>query len=78
MIQIGGVYSTPHQQDGIFLQRHRDTNGRCIAIFFKRIVVRGQYASPESRLRGPIPVPLPLTTDDLPRAQRTKEVCPCS
>ena len=47
MIQIGGVYTTFCQQEGIFLKKYRDRNGRCIAILFKRIRVRGRCDSPE-------------------------------
>ena len=47
MIQIGGVYTTFCQEEGILLQKHRDTNGRCIAILFKSIGVRGRFDSPE-------------------------------
>ena len=38
MIQIGGVYATFCQEEGILL--YRDRNGRCIAILFKSIGVR--------------------------------------
>ena len=34
-IQIGGVYTTFNQEDGILLQKHRDRNRRCIAILSK-------------------------------------------
>ena len=47
MIQIGGVYTTFCQEEGILLQKYRDTNGRCIAILFKSIGVRGRLGSPE-------------------------------
>ena len=47
MIQIGGVYTTFCQEEGILLQKHRDTNGRCITILFKCIGVRGRFDSPE-------------------------------
>ena len=47
MIQIGGVSTTFCQEEGIFLQKYRDTNGRCIAILFKSIGVRGRFDSPE-------------------------------
>ena len=47
MIQIGGVYTTCCQEEGILLQKHRDRNGRCIAILFKSIGVRGRFDSPE-------------------------------
>ena len=47
MIQIGGVYTTFCQAEGILLQKYRDTNGRCIAILFKSIGVRAQLDSPE-------------------------------
>ena len=32
VIQIGGVYTTFCQEEGILLQKYRDRNGRCIAI----------------------------------------------
>ena len=47
MIQIGGVYTTVCQQEGILLQKYRDRNGRCIAILFKSIGVRGRFDSPD-------------------------------
>ena len=47
MIQIGGVYTTLCQKEGILLQKYRDRNGRCIAILFKSIRVRGRCDSPE-------------------------------
>ena len=46
-IQIGGVYTTFCQEEGILWQKYRDGNGRCIAILFKSIGVRGRFASPE-------------------------------
>ena len=46
MIQIGGVYTTLCQEKGIFLQKYRDKNGRCIATLFKSIGVRGQCDFP--------------------------------
>ena len=45
MIQIGGVYTTFCQKEGILLQKHRDRNGRCIAILFRSIRVRGRFDS---------------------------------
>ena len=47
MIQIGGVYTTFCQEEGILLQKYRDRNGRCIAILFKSVGVRGRFDSPE-------------------------------
>ena len=47
MIQIGGVYTTVCQEEGILLQKYRDRNGRCIAILFKCIGVRGRFDPPE-------------------------------
>ena len=32
---------------GILLQKYRDRNGRCIAILFKSIGVRGRFDSPD-------------------------------
>ena len=43
MIQIGGVYTTFCQGEGILLQKYRDKNGRCIPILFKSIGVRGRF-----------------------------------
>ena len=43
VIQIGGLYTTFCQDEGIFWQNYRDTNGRCIAILFKSIGVKGRY-----------------------------------
>ena len=37
MIQIGGVYTTFCQEEGILLQKYRDRNGRCIAILFSKV-----------------------------------------
>ena len=34
VIQIGGVYTTFCQEEGILLQKYRDRKGRCIAILF--------------------------------------------
>ena len=48
VIQIGGVYTTFCQEEGIFLQKYRDRNERCIAILFKSIGVRGRCDSPDS------------------------------
>ena len=47
-IQIGGVYTTFCQGEGILLQKYRDRNGRCIAILLKSIGVRGPFGSPEN------------------------------
>ena len=35
MIQIGAVYTTFCQEEGILSQKYRGRNGRCIAILFK-------------------------------------------
>ena len=48
MIQIGGVHTTFCQEEGILLQKYRDRNGRCIAILFKSIGVRGRLDSPDA------------------------------
>ena len=53
MIQIG-VYTTFCQEEGIHLQKYRDRNGRCIAILFKSIGVRGRFDSPELLNEDPI------------------------
>ena len=45
VIQIGGVFYTFCQEEGIFPQKYRDRNGRCIAILFKSI--RGRFDSPD-------------------------------
>ena len=50
VIQIGGVYTTFCQEEGILLQKYHDKNGRCIAILFKSIGVRGRFDSPEIKL----------------------------
>ena len=42
MIQIS-AYTTFCQEEGILLQKHRDRNGRCIAIPFKSIGVGDQF-----------------------------------
>ena len=42
VIQIGGVYTTVCEKEGILLQKYRDRNGRCTAILFKSIGVRGR------------------------------------
>ena len=47
MIRSGGVYTNFCQAEGILLQKYRDRNGRCIAILFKSIGVRGLLDSPE-------------------------------
>ena len=49
MIQIGGVYTTFCQKEGILLQKYRDRNGSCIAILFKSIGVRGRFDSPKTK-----------------------------
>ena len=41
VIQIGGVYTTFCQEEGILLQKYRDRNGRCIAILFQSIGGQG-------------------------------------
>ena len=50
MIQIGGAYTTFCQREGILLQKYRNRNGRCIAILFKSIGVRGRFDSPDYHL----------------------------
>ena len=47
MIQIGHFLTTFCQEGGILLQKYRDRNGRCIAILFRSIGVRGQFDSPK-------------------------------
>ena len=53
VIQIGGVYTTFCQEEGILLQKYRDRNGSCIAILFKSIGVRGRCDSPELQIPWP-------------------------
>ena len=50
VIQIGGVYTDFCQEERILLPRYRDRNGRCIAIPFNSIGVRGPFDSPEYRI----------------------------
>ena len=50
VIQIGGVYTTFCQAEGILSQKYRDKNGRCIAILFKNIGVRGRFDSSETNM----------------------------
>ena len=38
------IYATFCQEKGILLQKYRDRNGRCIAILFQSIGVRGRSA----------------------------------
>ena len=47
MIQIGGVNTIFCQEERILLQKYHDRSGRCIAILFISIGVRGQFDSPE-------------------------------
>ena len=49
VIQIGGVYTTFCQEEGILLQKYCYRNGRCIAILFKSIGVRGRFDSLDER-----------------------------
>ena len=49
VIQIGGVYTALCQKEGILSQKYRDRNGRCIAILFKSIGVRGRFDSPDEK-----------------------------
>ena len=54
LIQIGSVYTTFCQEQGILSQqKYRDGNGRCIAILFKSIGVRGRFDSPDQHKRFP-------------------------
>ena len=49
MIQIGGGYTTFCQEEGIpFAKKYRDRNGRCIAILFESIGVRGRLDPPDN------------------------------
>ena len=41
------ICTTFCQEEGILLQKHRDRNGRCIAILFKSIGVKGRFDYPE-------------------------------
>ena len=47
VIQIGGVYTSFCQEEGILLQKYHDRNGRCIATLFKSIGVGGPFDPPE-------------------------------
>ena len=48
MIQIGGVYvRLSAKRTPILLQKYRDRNGRCGAMLFKSIGVRGRCDSPD-------------------------------
>ena len=47
VIQIGGVYTTFCQEEGILLQKYHDRNGMCIAMLFKSIAARGRLDSPD-------------------------------
>ena len=51
-IQIGGIYTTLCQENGIFLQKYRGGNGRCIAKLFKSIGVGVRCDSPELESAG--------------------------
>ena len=44
-IEIGGVYTTFCQKEGILLQKYRDRNARFIPIPFRSIRVRGRFYS---------------------------------
>ena len=45
VIQMGGAYITAYQEEGMLLQKYRDRKGRCIAMLFKSIGVRGRCDS---------------------------------
>ena len=48
MIQIGGVYTTFCEKEGIFLlQKYRNRNGRRIAVLFESTGGRGRIDSPD-------------------------------
>ena len=73
MIQIGGVYTHFCQKEGILLQKYRNRNGRCIAILFKRIGVRGRFDRADFKgaekktdsPKHPFARPFPRTTPSL-------------
>ena len=44
---IGGVYTTFCQEEGMLLQKYYEINGRCIAMGFNNIRVRGRFDSPD-------------------------------
>ena len=46
MVKVG-VCTTLCQEERILLQKYRNRNGRCIAMLFKGIGVRGRFDSPE-------------------------------
>ena len=52
MIQIGGVYITVCQREGILLQKYSDRNGTYIAILFTSTGVRGRFDSPDLKRLG--------------------------
>ena len=41
MIQSGGVYTIFYQKEGTLLQKYRDRNGRCIAMFLTSLGGQG-------------------------------------
>ena len=43
------VCTTFSHEEGILLQKHRERNGRCIAILFESIRITGRFGSPELR-----------------------------
>ena len=50
-----GVYTSSNPLQGTLvhnLHKYRDTNGSCIAIFLKSVVVRGRRDSPKKRRSG--------------------------
>ena len=44
---LSGVYTTLCQEEGMLLQKHCDRNGRCTAIFFRSIGLRGRFDPPD-------------------------------
>ena len=57
MIQIGGVYTTFCQEEGILLQKYHDRNGRCTAILLQNYWGQGSIRLSWSLLLAHTPKP---------------------
>ena len=66
------VFTTFCQPEGILLPKYRDRNGRCIAILFKSIGVRGRFDSPELSNNPPLPAK-PQRGHFLPRIKKSQQ-----